>query len=59
MGAPAGRARSLLDPLELFDHGEVSAKAGANVEGVFEMIVAKIVHPDRQFISGAGGKEDL
>ncbi len=58
MGAPAGRARILLDPLELIDHGEVSAKAGANVERVFEMIVAKNVHPDRQFIPGAGGKED-
>jgi len=41
------RARSLLQPLGLFDHVEVSAKTGANVERVFEMIVAKIVHPER------------
>ncbi len=46
----AARARSLLEPLNLFDHLEVSAKAGANVERAFEMIVAKIVHPDRPFI---------
>ncbi len=46
----AARARSLLDPLRLFDHVEVSAKTGANVERAFEMIVAKIVHPERPFI---------
>ncbi len=46
----AARARSLLEPLNLFDHLEVSAKVGANVERAFEMIVAKIVYPDRPFI---------
>ncbi len=46
----AARARSLLEPLNLFDHIEVSVKAGANVERAFEMIVAKIIHPDRSFI---------
>ncbi len=46
----AAHARSLLDPLGFFDHVEVSAKTGANVERAFEMIVAKIVHPERPFI---------
>ncbi len=46
----AARARSLLEPLNLFDHVEVSAKAGANVERAFEMIISKIIHPDRPFI---------
>ncbi len=46
----AARARSLLVPLNLFDHVEVSAKTDVNVERAFEMIVAKIIHPDRPFI---------
>ncbi len=46
----AARARTLLEPLNLFDNVEVSAKSGTNVERAFEMIVARIVHPDRPFI---------
>ncbi len=40
----AARARSILEPLNLYDHVEVSAKTGANMEQAFEMVVAKIVH---------------
>ncbi len=46
----AARARTLLEPLHLFDHVEVSAKASANVERAFEMLVAKIIHPDLPYI---------
>ena len=45
------RARSLLESLNLFDHIEVSAKTGSNVERAFEMIVGKIIHPNRPFSS--------
>ncbi len=54
----AARARTLLEPLNLFDHVEVSAKASANVERAFEMIVAKIIHPDLPFIPRPTAQEN-
>ncbi len=39
----AMRAKAFLEPLGLFDHVEVSAKSGANVETAFQMISTKIL----------------
>ncbi len=39
----ATRAKAFLGPLGLFDHIEVSAKTGANVEKAFQMMTARIL----------------
>ncbi len=39
----ASRAKAFLEPLGMFDHIEVSAKTGANVEKAFKMLTAKIL----------------
>ncbi len=39
----ATRAKAFLEPLGMFDHVEVSAKTGANVEKAFQMITARIL----------------
>ena len=40
---PREYATSFLEPLGIFDHLEVSAKTGENVEKAFEMLVRKII----------------
>ncbi len=39
----AAHAKILLEPLTMFDHLELSAKTGLNVEKAFQVLVAKII----------------
>lgn len=43
-------ARGFLEPLQLFDYIEVSAKTGENVEWAFEMLVRKILERSRNTV---------
>ncbi len=46
----ATRARAFLTPLGLFDHIEISAKNGANVEKAFQIITARILSTRKSLV---------
>ncbi len=45
----ASRAKTYLEPLGMFDHIELSAKTGVNIEEAFEKLTAKIIEGQKKF----------